>query len=137
MTAIHTKSFRTPNSKYVLKNTFYKQLLNIFTVAKKRTLIHYPNVTFPTAFSQQKTHFFLTRKTNVACIASLIEWHLWLLELKREIVRIVTRGKRGELVYVGVRTTLCKHFEIFISVFEHSHTHMSVVPSTIPCHQFD
>ena len=73
MTAIHTKSSRTPNSKYVLKITFYKQLLNIFTVAKKRTLIHYPNVTFPTAFSQQKTHFFSHTK-NKCCMHCISDW---------------------------------------------------------------
>ena len=73
MTAIHTKSSRTPNSKYVLEITFYKQLLNIFTVAKKRTLIHYPNVTFPTAFSQQKTHFFSHTK-NKCCMHCISDW---------------------------------------------------------------
>ena len=73
MTAIHTKSSRTPNSKCVLKITFYKQILNIFTVAKKRTLIHYPNVTFPTVFSQQKTHFFSHTK-NKCCMHCISDW---------------------------------------------------------------
>ena len=125
MTAIHTKSSRTPNSKYVLKNTFYKQLLNIFTVAKKRTLIHYPNVTFPTAFSQQKTHFFSHTK-NKCCMHCISDWMTPLATGTEERdSENCYKGKKRRISVCGSQNNSVQTFwNVYFCIWTQPHTHV-------------